>query len=739
MRMDPGMVDDGIATRRRPTLVQLFVVSALAMTALVGALFWAFVSSSQRSILLGAERLRSAAAVRAEAEVDVVLGAARDALEDVERAIRLGVIDGSDPLAVEARLFTAVVDDPRLAEVTLTHARVEGPGADGELRFEREGRWQVSVLRADADPASAVVTRLARLARVDEPGGERFVSELRARPPGGALLDAPLIGAGGATDPTTHLTFATTVLSRFYGRMLWSDLHPAEVDLERPEAERRVVVTVQKAIEDRHGTFVGVLRVGLLARTLDAVGRLRVDEGAARDPHRVFLCDDHGRLVTRLDPGDRLKLEGDDLRVAPERIPAPIAAALASEPLRRADLDRPEQSGAIDVGGARWLVTFRALPGTQGWRIGIVVPEDAYVHELRALRDRFTLAFLAVAVLGATIGLLSLRIVRRALGRVVDETARMRRFELAPATVDAPLRDVQLVVDGLERAKTAMRALSKYVPLDLVRRLYADNREPTLGGELLEVSMMFTDIEGFTTLAERVSPDELARALGAYLETMTVAIEAREGTIDKFIGDAVMALWNAPERCAAHARQACRAALDCLAATRTLYESPAWHDLPPLFTRFGLHTATVLVGHFGAPTRLSYTALGDGVNLGARLEGLCKQYGVAVLASEALVAQARDAFVFRLVDRVAVKGKHEAIEVYELLGAVGDEVPNLAVARVYEQAFALHRAREFTAAIALLAAQPDDGPSRTLHARCVRYCAEPPDVDWDGAYVARSK
>ncbi len=152
---------------------------------------------------------------------------------------------------------------------------------------------------------------------------------------------------------------------------------------------------------------------------------------------------------------------------------------------------------------------------------------------------------------------------------------------------------------------------------------------------------------------------------------MTTAIRETDGTVDKFIGDAVMTFWNAPTPHPDHAKRACRAALGWAVAARELYDSAAWKPLPPLVTRFGIHTATVMVGHFGAPDRLSYTALGDGVNIASRLESLCKQYDLTNLVSEAVYEGAKDEFSFRLVDRVAVKGKHDAVRVYELLGPIG--------------------------------------------------------------------
>ncbi len=146
------------------------------------------------------------------------------------------------------------------------------------------------------------------------------------------------------------------------------------------------------------------------------------------------------------------------------------------------------------------------------------------------------------------------------------------------------------------------------------------------------------------------------------------------------------------------------------------------------------------MGHFGAPSRLSYTALGDGVNLAARLESLCKQYDVAILVSEAVEAEARDAFAFRLVDRVAVKGKTKPVRVYELLGAIEDVASaKLGTARTYERALEAYFGRQFAAAQTLLADQRDDGPSAVLHARCEEMRVRPPRDTWNGVYVAATK
>jgi len=198
----------------------------------------------------------------------------------------------------------------------------------------------------------------------------------------------------------------------------------------------------------------------------------------------------------------------------------------------------------------------------------------------------------------------------------------------------------------------------------------------------------------------------------------------------------VMAFWNAPVERADHARLACAAVLACREATRELYASPEW-CAPPLRTRFGLHCGEAMVGNFGAPERFGYTAMGDAVNLASRLEGLCKQYGVEALVSEALEERARGAFSFRLVDRVAVKGRKQGVRVYELLGTAAQGLP--AAAREYQAAFASYERRDFARAAARLELHPEDGPSRVLLERCRALLVLPLPPDWNGVHVASAK
>src|SRR4029077_9225574 len=408
-----------------------------------------------------------------------------------------------------------------------------------------------------------------------------------------------------------------------------------------PPSQRRAEVSVQQTMTDADGEFVGVLRVGLLTQQLDRAVQLRLATNGQNDPHRIFICDAQGRLVTPLSPSDRLQGVNDDLRIAPKNLPPEVAGALANPMLRAVGETMPSMSGHFRLNGEEFLTTFRALPETQGWIVGIVVPRSYYLGRLALIRNRLLVISLGLISALFAGGALVLRRVKGSLAQIVNETLKMNAFEFSPAPTSSSFRDVSEVLESLEKAKTAMRAMSKYVPVDLVRRLYRSKTEPTLGGELTELSIMFTDIKDFTTFSEQLAPNELARALGHYLDVMARIIqEETGGTIDKFIGDAIMTFWNAPEPVKDHAHKACRAALRCREGGRALSQSAEWHNLPAFETRFGLHQDKALVGHFGAPDRMNYTAIGDAVNLASRLEGLNKQYGTTIIASERIFEDA---------------------------------------------------------------------------------------------------
>jgi adenylate cyclase len=714
---------------RKPTLSQLFTLSLIALAAALGLLWYVVVDATGAAIVESSEHVRAATSLRIGERVAGFLAQAPRAVRDFELALAGGRVRAREPDDLEAALAVELRSSADVGELTLTYARRAGFGADGAATLDAAPRGQVSVARLrDGGAAPPDLRNVRRIVsrRVRATPDGRFVAERRELPEGsGAPASAFLPETPDAVDdPTLHATFTSPASRENEDVLLWSDLHWSQLDAALPEERRRVEVSVQKAVADAAGEFVGVLRVGLLVAELDRAVAAGMERG---DPHEVFLCDADGRVVTRGVASDRRRLFGDDLRVAPEGLPPEIAASRFV-------------SGPFEVGGAAWLATFRPLTDTQGWSVGIVVPRAAYVQRLVAMREKLLALLLGLVAAVLLAGGLVLLGVRRANAQITRESARMDRLEFAPAPTASPFRDVAEVLRSLEGAKTAMRALGRYVPIDLVRRLWRDRREPTLGGAPAELSLLFTDVQDFTTLAERLAPDELAAALGSYLDAMTRVIQREHGgTIDKFIGDSVMAFWNAPEPVADDAARACRAALRCRDEVRALALAPEWRGRPPFETRFGLHRDRALVGHFGARDRMNYTAIGDAVNLASRLEGLNKEYGTTILASEKMAAAAGERFEFRRLDLVAVKGRSGAIAVLELIGERDGATSRPPHVTNYEAAFEAYARRDFVAAIALLERQADDPPSRVLLERCRAFRKAPPPPEWRGVFVAATK
>jgi adenylate cyclase len=261
----------------------------------------------------------------------------------------------------------------------------------------------------------------------------------------------------------------------------------------------------------------------------------------------------------------------------------------------------------------------------------------------------------------------------------------------------------------------------------------------------MEITAFFSDIKGFSTFSEtfRDDPRGLMKLLNRYLSTVTPVLTAEGACIDKYIGDAVVALFGAPVRYSDHALRACRGALAVQAALGRLRSELKAEGLPDVYTRVGLNTDQMLVGNIGSEQLMDYTAIGDGMNLAARLEGANKQFGTLILMGENTYLAVREHVVAREVDVVRVAGKHLSTRIYELLGLKAPQGTVGAVSRqklevvsLYGRALQHYRTRAFDLArdqlIRAAMLDPTDGPSHTLLLRCEEYLVAPPPVAWDG-------
>lgn len=284
---------------------------------------------------------------------------------------------------------------------------------------------------------------------------------------------------------------------------------------------------------------------------------------------------------------------------------------------------------------------------------------------------------------------------------------------------------------AMDRMKDAIRLFGSYVPKDVVRRLIEAGPDGRLAAERRPITVLFTDIEGFTRQAERLDAATLMRLASLYLAELSDALQRHGAMIDKFIGDSVMAYWNAPRPDSLHAHRACLAALAARDASRALAPRFAAEGWPSLRTRIGLHSGEAVVGVIGSPDRLAYTAVGSVVNLASRLEGLNAHYGTDILVSETTRRAAGDGFLFRPVDLVLPKGASRPVEIFELTGRADRADPDRLAA--WEDVVHLYRCGAFAEAAARLAeaGAPEEDPLvRTYRNRLAVLADRAPPPGW---------
>lgn len=386
------------------------------------------------------------------------------------------------------------------------------------------------------------------------------------------------------------------------------------------------------------------------------------------------------------------------------------------------------------------LVRSLEIPGTPGFVAYVTAPESDFTSaETRRVLTSLIISLVAVLVAIAMATLLA----RRISGPLTVLAAEMRQageFKISDKPIPPSMfREIELMNRALAKMKGGLKSFASYVPRDLVRAVLASGQEATLSGETRELTVYFSDIAGFTTLAESMSPDALVKFLGEYFDEASKIIADEKGTVDKYLGDGIMAFWGAPEKLGDHAAHACLAALRAHAMVTRLAEQGT-----KISARIGVATGEVVVGNIGSPERMNYTVMGDTANLASRLEGLNKQYGTSLMISEATFLQAKRVVVARPIDIVAVKGKSRGVRVYELLAKVSDgDVVAEAVAAFSTAALDSYLIREFAAAAGswdqVLAKRPGDPAATLMKARALAYVDAPPPPEWNGVTSATEK
>ena len=481
--------------------------------------------------------------------------------------------------------------------------------------------------------------------------------------------------------------------------------------------------------QKRQGVLAVIIEYTRLAQFLSelSVGK----SGAA------FILRQDGTTVAAPDPdADELNMQRSDQPLLP------IAEGAMKQAGSSYDVDKRIASQVrLVAAGNTYAVSLTPLT-FPGWTLATVIPEAEFLGPIEAT-IRQLLIGLAILILAAGIisAWLARRVIATPLIMVVGELKHVARFDLEKVRRHASrVTELENLSNAIADMAGGLAAFRKYIPADLVKTLVSEGIEPRPGGSIRNLTVMFADIAGFTGLSERLG-DQIIPLLASYLDTMSREVSTHGGTIDKFIGDAVMAFWGAPAANANHAVDACRAALAC---QRALRASGLGDDSgKPLRVRIGINSGDMLVGNIGSEVRLNYTVIGDAVNVASRLEGANKEYGTEIIIGEETRRLAGDRIQVRELDRLMVYGRAGGIAIYELLDLAEEGVaPPDWVAR-YACGLAAYRARDFAAAMGffrqVLDARASDQPARMMCKRCDQFLKSPPGDDWQATNEMKAK
>src|SRR6202008_4267798 len=451
----------------------------------------------------------------------------------------------------------------------------------------------------------------------------------------------------------------------------------------------------------------------------------------------AFILDESGELIAAPDKN------ADELH--------PAQSQLAMLPLARMAYTRAGEAGRkeawrrrLTVDGAAYEVGLTPLPFS-GWSLATVIPEAEFLGPVDTTLRRLIIGLAIGALLAALLSAMLVRsVIAAPLARVVGEIRHVESFALDQVRRHPSwVSEISSLSAAIAEMAAGLSAFRKFIPADLVRSLLHQGVEAKPGGSIQELTVMFIDVAGFTGLSERMG-DRVVPLLSRYLDVASEVIVAHGGTIDKFIGDAVMAFWGAPTAQAEHALLCCRAALAC----RQAIEAAGVRDDQghPLQIRIGINSGRMLVGNVGSELRLNYTVIGDAVNVASRLEGANKHYETQILIGAETKRLIGDVMITREIDRIAVYGKTEGLAVYELIGSLEEATgadPRPAWIAQYEDGLSKYRKRDFPNAArcfeAVLCDRPHDRPAALMLDRCRHLERSGADETWQPVLALQSK
>lgn len=495
----------------------------------------------------------------------------------------------------------------------------------------------------------------------------------------------------------------------------WSDIYIMFTD-------RKPGITAACPVFDGSGNFWGVFGLDIELSEISAfLSRLKIGNTGL-----AFIINHKNEIVAYPDITRIVKKDKDEFRpVNLKELDVEWGEAFFQGYTKRKD-----RNFVFDTNRKRYLGTSTEFPQVfrKDWKIITVVPEDDFIGVIKRTNRIIliiSLVLLAIAIIFAVILSHS---ISKPIILLAEGTKKIKDFLLDDKIeVKSTIKEIQIMVNAISVMKKGLQAFRKYVPAGLVRQLIQTGEEARLGGRKQELTVFFSDITGFTEVAGRMQPESLMIYLSEYFNELTNIIKDQKGTIDKYIGDSVMAFWGAPIWNEDHAYYACRAALLCQKKIDELnckWESERDFSFP---TRIGINTGITILGNVGSEERMNYTVVGDNVNMASHMEKMNKTYGTKIIVSQNTYDKVSDRFLFRPIDIIAPKGENLGVSIYELLGEKGKGIPPdvVELRNTFMEGFDYYVSEDWDKALKifrdLLKKFPSDEVSRIYIKRCENF------------------
>lgn len=519
---------------------------------------------------------------------------------------------------------------------------------------------------------------------------------------------------------------------------------------------KKLGITVSDVVvSDYTDQFVGVVGIDI---NIDGLSEILQQNKVGSDGS-VFIAEEKGELIAHSNPS-LVKLDEDN------KGKIGLIHNSSDSKLKKAwnaYLEDKKNTLAFEEGGEQFVGVISSFPTviakTRGvedksfrknWKIGTIVNENQFVKKVIEIRRKIVGAALILIIISMFLIFYISNSISRPILTLAEEANKIKNFDLtSTAVVKSSIHELVLLNESIVSMRQNIKSFSKFVPKDLVGKLLKHSHEIKIGGKNQLMTLFFSDIANFTSISESYPADKLSAHLSEYFEELTKIIFKYNGNIDKFIGDAVMAFWGAPNKDKDQAINACKAALAVQKRLTDLNRQWASQDKPIFYTRIGIHTGDAVVGNIGSNDRMNYTAIGNTVNLASRLEGTNKFYNTNIIISEDVLNEiGANKCQARPLDIVAVKGKTEGVQIYELLGITTEpsliaSKEQVAFCELFSKAYQFYKESNWDDAIKTLESiRHKFGEDHTVDMylkRCKDFKKNPPPENWNGINVLKEK